>query len=292
MTIWHRNRRGRGCTTPPCRSQNIANNTFSEGWLQKSNEFAGLRTAPATHHAKNTANTTFSCGMLQNAGFGTIPCGGGGGGGSEPRTGIIYRYMQKFIAMFWVFWTTVVRQSDFWSQCRIDLLPLGSKIAGSHFFSHGKQFQNPEKSHPMNFIEILVDFHRIGGSLMVILSSWWLNQPNRKICSPNWILFPKESTTYSYSAYKSKRQCNPQCESTNQVIWHADFCKKKNGRFCSDPYDINWTLKHRQSSYSKRGSISTKNLLVTVLWNFTVPVYGCVYIIYGILSSTISSTPQ
>lgn len=57
----------------------------------------------------------------------------------------IYRYMQKFIAMFWVFWTTVVRQSDFWSQCRIDLLPLGSKIAGSHFFSHGKQFQNPEK---------------------------------------------------------------------------------------------------------------------------------------------------
>ena len=79
MIIWHRNRRGRGGTTPRCRSRNIANNTFSEGWLQKSNEFAGLRTAPATHHAKNTANTTFSCGMLQNAGFGTIPCGGGGG---------------------------------------------------------------------------------------------------------------------------------------------------------------------------------------------------------------------
>ena len=89
MIIWHRNRRGRGGTTPRCRSRNIANNTFSEGWLQKSNEFAGSRTAPATHHAKNTANTTFSCGMLQNAGFGTIPCGGGGGG-SEPRTGIIY----------------------------------------------------------------------------------------------------------------------------------------------------------------------------------------------------------
>ena len=89
MTSWHRNRRGRGCTTPRCRSQNIANNTFSEGWLQKSKEFAGLRTAPATHHAKNTPNTTFSCGMLQNAGFGTIPCGGGGGG-SEPRTGNIY----------------------------------------------------------------------------------------------------------------------------------------------------------------------------------------------------------
>ena len=79
MIIWHRNRRGRGGTTPRCRSRNIANNTFSEGWLQKSNEFAGLRTAPASHHAKNTANTTFSCGMLQNAGFGTIPCGGGGG---------------------------------------------------------------------------------------------------------------------------------------------------------------------------------------------------------------------
>ena len=92
MTSWHRNRRGRGCTTPRCRSQNIANNTFSEGWLQKSKEFAGLRTAPATHHAKNTANTTFSCGMLQNAGFGTIPCGGGGGG-SEPRTGNIYMSM-------------------------------------------------------------------------------------------------------------------------------------------------------------------------------------------------------
>ena len=91
MTSWHRNRRGRGCTTPRCRSQNIANNTFSEGWLQKSKEFAGLRTAPATHHAKNTANTTFSCGMLQNAGFGTIPCGGGGG--SEPRTGNIYEVL-------------------------------------------------------------------------------------------------------------------------------------------------------------------------------------------------------
>ena len=98
MTIWHRNRRGRGCTTPRCRSQNIANNTFSEGWLQKSNEFAGLRTAPATHHAKNTANT-FSCGMLQNAGFGTIPCGGGGGG-SEPRTGIIYIYICKSYLIF------------------------------------------------------------------------------------------------------------------------------------------------------------------------------------------------
>ena len=91
MIIWHRNRRGSDCTTPRCRSRNIANNTFSEGWLQKSHEFAGLRTVPATHHAKNTANTTFSSGMLQNAGFGTIPCGGRGGG-SEPRTGIIYRY--------------------------------------------------------------------------------------------------------------------------------------------------------------------------------------------------------
>ena len=75
MTIWHR----RGCngTTPRCRSRNFANNTFSEGWLQKSYEFAGLRTAPATHRAKNTANSAFSCGMLQNAGFGTVPLGGG-----------------------------------------------------------------------------------------------------------------------------------------------------------------------------------------------------------------------
>ena len=47
-----------------------------------------MPTAPATHHAKNTANTTFSCGMLQNAGFGTIPCGGGGGvvANREPGT--------------------------------------------------------------------------------------------------------------------------------------------------------------------------------------------------------------
>ena len=113
---------------------------------------------------------------------------------------------------------------------------------------------------------------------MVISSSWWLNQPNWKICSPNWILFPKETTTYSYSAYKSKGQWGlPQYESTNQVIWHADFCQK-NGRVCSDPYDINWTLKHLQSSYSKRVSISTKNLLVTVLWNLTVPVYMGAYI--------------
>ena len=88
MTTWHR----RGCngTTPRCRSRNIAKNTFAEGWLQKSYEFAGLRTAPATHRAKNTANSAFSCGMLQNAGFGTIPWGGGG---SEPRTGIIYIYI-------------------------------------------------------------------------------------------------------------------------------------------------------------------------------------------------------
>ena len=78
MTTWHR----RGCngTTPRCRSRNIAKNTFAEGWLQKSYEFAGLRTAPATHRAKNTANSAFSCGMLQNAGFGTIPWGGGPAG--------------------------------------------------------------------------------------------------------------------------------------------------------------------------------------------------------------------
>ena len=106
MTSWHRNRRGRGCTTPRCRSQNIANNTFSEGWLQKSKAFAGLRTAPATHHAKNTANTTFSCGMLQNAGFGTIPCGGGGGvvANREPGTYIChgpkYRNPKKCHASF------------------------------------------------------------------------------------------------------------------------------------------------------------------------------------------------
>ena len=75
MTTWHR----RGCngTTPRCRSRNIAKNTFAEGWLQKSYKFAGLRTAQATHRAKNTANSAFSCGMLQNAGFGTIPWGGG-----------------------------------------------------------------------------------------------------------------------------------------------------------------------------------------------------------------------
>ena len=71
-------RRGCNGTTPRCRSRNIAKNTFAEGWLQKSYEFAGLRTAPATHRAKNTANSAFSCGMLQNAGFGTIPWGGGG----------------------------------------------------------------------------------------------------------------------------------------------------------------------------------------------------------------------
>ena len=96
MTSWHRNRRGRGCTTPRCRSQNIANNTFSEGWLQKSKEFAGLRTAPATHHAKNTANTTFSCGMLQNDAKRRFwdHTMWGGGGGSEPRTGSIYNILE------------------------------------------------------------------------------------------------------------------------------------------------------------------------------------------------------
>ena len=75
MIISHR----RGCngTTPQCRSRNIANNTFSEAWLQKSYESQGLRTSPATHGAKNTANSAFSW----------------GGGGSEPRTGIIYEYL-------------------------------------------------------------------------------------------------------------------------------------------------------------------------------------------------------
>ena len=42
----------KGCKNP-------ANNTFSESWLQKSYGSTGLRTAPATQHAKDTANTTF-----------------------------------------------------------------------------------------------------------------------------------------------------------------------------------------------------------------------------------------
>ena len=63
---------------------------FRKVGCRKSYAFAGLRTAPATHRARNTANTTFSCRMLQNTGFGTITWGGEGGGGSEPRTGIIY----------------------------------------------------------------------------------------------------------------------------------------------------------------------------------------------------------
>ena len=54
---------------------------FRKVGCRKSYAFAGLRTAPATHRARNTANTTFSCRMLQNTGFGTIPWGGGGGGG-------------------------------------------------------------------------------------------------------------------------------------------------------------------------------------------------------------------
>ena len=126
MIIWHRNRRGRGGTTPRSRSRNIANNTFSEGWLQKSNEFAGLRTAPATHHAKNTAKTTFSCGMLQNAGFGTIPCGGGGGG-SEPRTGIIYICLYELTLVehqvtlenmieHWMFWKNMIECHMIWNK--------------------------------------------------------------------------------------------------------------------------------------------------------------------------------
>ena len=70
----------------------------AEGWLQKSYEFAGLRTAPATHRAKNIANSAFSCGMLQNAGFGTIPWGEGAGG---PRAGTIYIfYLNIYIYIF------------------------------------------------------------------------------------------------------------------------------------------------------------------------------------------------
>ena len=128
MIIWHRNRRGRGGTTPRCRSRNIANNTFSEDWLQKSNEFAGLQTAPATHHAKNTANTTFSCGMLQNAGFGTIPCGGGGGGGSEPRTGIIYIYALFVLAK----WSIVKCRTSSW--LLVDLCCFPCKDEGDQFW--------------------------------------------------------------------------------------------------------------------------------------------------------------
>ena len=137
MTIWHRNRRGRGCTTPRCRSQNIANNTFSEGWLQKSNEFAGLRTAPATHHAKNTANKTFSCGMLQNAGFGTIPCGGGGG--SEPRTGIIYTYMYVIYAFMYVIHT--INSVKNWSFCTFR-----HQIEGRKFSRLFRGFQKQSQS--------------------------------------------------------------------------------------------------------------------------------------------------
>ena len=73
---------------------------FRKVGCRKSYAFAGLRTAPATHRARNTANTTFSCRMLQNTGFGTIPWGGGGGG-SEPRTGIIYVYINyKYIYIY------------------------------------------------------------------------------------------------------------------------------------------------------------------------------------------------
>ena len=75
MISWHK--RGYNGTTPRCRSRNITKNTFAEGPLQKSYEFAGLQTVPAPHRAKNTANSAFSRGMLQNAGFGTIPWGGG-----------------------------------------------------------------------------------------------------------------------------------------------------------------------------------------------------------------------
>ena len=54
LELYNDNLAWKGCdgTTPRCRSRSIANNTFSEDWLQKSYEFAGLRTAPATHHAK------------------------------------------------------------------------------------------------------------------------------------------------------------------------------------------------------------------------------------------------
>ena len=102
MIIW---RRSGGCndTTPRCRSRNIANNTFSEGWLQDFLRICRFADGPASHRARNTANTTLSCRMVQKAGFGTIPWGGGGGGGvvanREPGS---YIYIYTYIIYIYV----------------------------------------------------------------------------------------------------------------------------------------------------------------------------------------------
>ena len=92
MIIW---RRSGGCndTTPRCRSRNIANNTFSEGWLQdflRICRFAdGASQPPCKKHCKYHA-------FMQNGAkcrFWDHTMGGG----SEPRTGIIYIYMYIYM---------------------------------------------------------------------------------------------------------------------------------------------------------------------------------------------------
>ena len=84
-------RRSGGCnnTTPRCRSRNIANNTFSEGWLQFAD---GASQPPCKEHCKYHV-------FMQNAAKRRFwDHTKGGGGGSERRTGIIYRYV--FVSIY------------------------------------------------------------------------------------------------------------------------------------------------------------------------------------------------
>ena len=118
MTIWHRNRRGRGCTTPRCRSQNIANNTFSEGWLQNPTnlQVCGPRQQPTMQKTLQIQRFHAECCKTQVLG----PYHVGGGGvvaNREPGSYILYIHSYQssdkvvgsfFLSFFYTFTQTTL----------------------------------------------------------------------------------------------------------------------------------------------------------------------------------------
>ena len=244
MIIWHRNRRGRGGTTPRCRSRNIANNTFSEGWLQKSNEFAGLRTAPATHHAKNTANTTFSCGMLQNAGFGTIPCGGGGGG-SEPRTGIIYinnciyTYRYRYGIWCWYHKSCMKRMEICWTvcclnSCEIQFLFVASLLNLQISVPYGMMWCSICTFYPQPCHSLHMGHSTSSPYLQVHEHHTWTSARMIKQCHLNWVCLKNEALDMSINLYTGTIQASIHTVRATMFLCRLNFRRVANFRDVAD----------------------------------------------------------
>ena len=106
MTSWHRNRRGRSCTTPRCRSQNIANNMQITRFRKvgcknpRNLQVCGPRQQPTMQKTLQIQRFHAECCKTQVLGPYHV---GGGGGGSEPRTGNIYLYIPQKMTSTHVF---------------------------------------------------------------------------------------------------------------------------------------------------------------------------------------------